>query len=137
MTARRRFIYEGTTYDLIERPLFPELDWVEKQADEAIEDMTATARQRVLMLLSVRRAQLLLTWKDFETLSPSDFKMLTPEPEPEVDEPDPQAADAEVGSEASPASDPEASTEPSPSTSTSTGSTSSVTSDFAPGSTTF
>jgi hypothetical protein len=132
---KRRFTYEGTTYDLITRPLFPELDWVEKQAGESIEDMSATARQRVLMLLSVRRAQLLLTWEDFDQLSPADFVMLEPEPEAE---PDPQPAVAEDGSGASPVGGlVEASTGPSPSSSTSTGSTSSPTSDFAPGSTTF
>jgi hypothetical protein len=122
----RKFTFDGTTYAMVERPLFPEIDWVERAAGTAIEDMTSSAQTRALMLISLRRAQMLLTWEDFETLSPRDFQML--KPDPLVEEPaDPQAAGVEVGSEASPVPEPEASTGPSPSSPTSTGSTSSAT----------
>lgn len=123
----RQFTFDGNTYTMVERPLFPEIDWVERAAGTAIEDMTSSGQTRALMLLSLRRAQLLLTWEDFETLSPRDFRMV--KPEPVVEEPeDPQAAGAEAGSEVSPVSEPEVSTEPSPPSLTSTGSTSSPTS---------
>jgi hypothetical protein len=125
-TPARKFTFDGATYTMVDRPLFPEIDWVERASGTAIEDLTSSAQTRALMLISVRRAQLLLTWEDFETLSPRDFQMV--KPDPLVEEPaDPQAAGVEVGSEASPVPEPEPGTGPSPRSPTSTGSTSSAT----------
>ncbi len=126
----RRFTYEDRTFELVQRPLFPEMDWVERAAGMAIEDMTSSAQTRALILISLRRGQLLLTWEDFEQMSPTDFKFIKePVADPLVSEPaDPQAADAEVGSEASEAAMPvEPAPQLSPSSPTSTGSTSSGT----------
>jgi hypothetical protein len=130
MTAKpvRRFTFDGNTYEMLARPLYPEVAWVERQAGIGIEDMVSVEQTRSLMLLSLRRAGVLLTWEDFEQLSPADFVEVKTPVDPLVEEPaDPTAADAEVGSVESPASEPEASTEPSTSSPTSTGSTSSAT----------
>lgn len=94
--------YDDHEFDLIERPLFAEFAWVERQAGISAEDMTGTERQAALFLISMRRVGVMLTWEDIQQMSPRDFAEVKPEPEAAaadtVTEPaDPQTAGAEAG----------------------------------------
>ena len=63
----------GQTFDLVERPLFGELIWAEKESGISWSDMGAMGKQAVVVLLSLRRAGVMLTWQDIANLSPADF----------------------------------------------------------------
>jgi hypothetical protein len=89
----KHFTYQGATYELIERPTFGEFAWLERQAGVPLEDMTSMERTAAIALLSLRRCQVILTWQDFQELSPVDFDYVDDEAMP-----DPPAADAPINS---------------------------------------
>lgn len=99
--------YEGREFLLVERPLFAEFAWVERQAGLNAEDMTGTERQAALFLISLRREQIMLTWADIQQMSPRDFEEVKTAPEGDPDggdaseegyeAADPQPAGVEAG----------------------------------------
>lgn len=102
--------FEEHEFELIDRPLFAEFAWVERQAGVSAQEMTGTERQAALFLISLRRTGVMLTWEDIQnTMSPADFEEIKAAAEAEaaagdtVHEPaDPQPAGAEAGPVAEP-----------------------------------
>lgn len=78
-----QFRWNDRTFTLLERPLFAEAAWVERQAGVDIDDMTGSERIRALYLLSIRRADppVMLRWEDTDEWSPADFDVI-PDPPP-------------------------------------------------------
>ena len=65
--------YDGKRFPLVDRPTFGELEWVEKQAKTGFEAMSGMTKNRGYMLLSLRRAGVLLSWAETADLSPADI----------------------------------------------------------------
>lgn len=108
--AKSRFRYGGAEYDLLTRPLFAEIAWIEDEVGMDFSDLRASRRTAATVLLSLRRAGVMLTWSDIMDASPDDLEWVekSQPAEPDVDgDVDPQAAGGEAGAEAQPASDPE------------------------------
>ncbi len=64
---------EGRTFDLITNPTFAEIAWVEKQSRQDWDDMSSVLRGLAGLLLSMRRAGVMLSWADGEAMSPAEF----------------------------------------------------------------
>lgn len=79
----KHFTYDGGSYEMTERPTFGEFAWLERQAGIPLEDMTTMERTAAIALLSLRRAGVVLTWRDFQELSPVDFEYVEDEPTPD------------------------------------------------------
>lgn len=89
------FKYQDQSYPLVDKPTFGECEWVEKQAGQGFDAMGSMTKTAALVLLSLRRSQVLLTWADVRELSPADLVVEDGEPA------DPTRAEAPA--EASPA----------------------------------
>ena len=92
-----KFRFDGAEYDLIERPLFAEFSWVERQAGYGADDLTSTEKQAALYLISLRRAAVHLTWADVQQMSPAEFVPFDDPEVPAVEAVDPPAAGGEAG----------------------------------------
>jgi hypothetical protein len=69
-----RIRYDGTVYPLVDRPTFGELEWVEKQAGQGFDVMGGMTKMAGITLISLRRAGLMLAWKDIQNISPADLE---------------------------------------------------------------
>jgi len=88
------FIFEGKRYPLVERPTFGELEWVERQAKANFSDMSGMAKNRGYVLVTLRRAGLMLTWADAADLSPADIEDHAEDEKPAEVDPTEAAASA-------------------------------------------
>lgn len=94
----RRVRYDGREFDLVERPLFAELAWVEDQSGVSFEDMGGIRRTVALTVLSMRRAGVMVTWSDiFDHASPNDLEIVQDQPDLAGEAADPTPAGAEAG----------------------------------------
>ena len=80
-----QFKYDNQVFNVVERPTFAEFSWVERQSGVPSETMTSSEKGAAMALLTLRRAGVMLTWKDIMNLSPVDFEYL----ENEAADPDP------------------------------------------------
>lgn len=85
-----RFKWDDRTFKLIENPLWPEIEWVESQVRKDFNSLTGSQQTRALILLSLRRATVMLTWKDLDSTGPGDFDFIE-------DDEDPTTTGAEAG----------------------------------------
>lgn len=87
-----RFKFDGNEYDLVERPLFAEGAWVEDQAKRGLDDMYGSTRMAALVLISLRRAGVMLTWPEMMQLEMTSIEVI---PGEAPAEPDPQTPGAD------------------------------------------
>jgi hypothetical protein len=114
-----RFRYEGKEYDLVEAPLFAEFSWIEKQSGCALSALGETLQLAGIVLISLKRAGVHVSWEDMMATPMSAVQML--DDDAPVSEPGPSPAGAEAGPGAA---GEEAEPSPWPSSVTSTGSSS-------------
>ena len=96
-----KFKWDNREFEQIEAPLFAEIVWVEKQTKQDFDDLTGTERKMAILIISLRRAGVMLQWADTASWSITDFEPLDDEDE------DPTPTGAEAGSdETSRASEP-------------------------------
>lgn len=69
------FTYNGKPYEIVQRPTFGEIEWVEKQAKQGFDEMGGLTKMAALVLLSVRRAGVPMTWQEVRELSPADIQV--------------------------------------------------------------
>lgn len=93
-----QFRYDGRVFDRVERALFGETAAIERQSKIRVSEMTDSEQMALLMLISLRRGGVMLTWDDMmNSVSPTDFEDV-PEPIVAADEVVPPTAGVEAGS---------------------------------------
>lgn len=88
-------------FELVEKPLVPELAMIERAAGCAITDLTPVEQLTASTLISLRRAGVALTWEDILAIPPVDFEVIEDQAD-EQGEVDPQAPGIEAGTELEP-----------------------------------
>ena len=91
-----QFKYDGRVFDRVERALFGETAAIERQAKIRVSEMVDSEQMALLMLISLRRGGVMLTWLDMMQMSPTDFEDI-PDPGVEADVEVPPTAGVEAG----------------------------------------
>jgi hypothetical protein len=86
------FTHDGNRYEIVERPTFGECEWVERQSGQGFEEMGGMTKMAALVLLSVRRKGVPMTWAQVRELSPAD--LVVENDAPAEDEADPTTGGA-------------------------------------------
>lgn len=68
------FTHDGNRYEIVERPTFGEIAWIEKASGMGFEEMGGMTKMAALVVLSMRRSQVPMTWAQVQELSPADFQ---------------------------------------------------------------
>jgi hypothetical protein len=84
------FTHDGNRYEILERPTFGEIAWIEKQSGMGFEEMGGMTKMAALVVLSMRRSQVPMTWAQVQELSPADFQ--TADEDEDAAEADPTTA---------------------------------------------
>lgn len=88
-----RFTFDGQEFEQVDRPLFGEMSFFERQAGVPLSKMTETERTMLLQLVALRRGGVFFTWQEAaETLSPADFEVVREQAEPDPTAPAPEPA---------------------------------------------
>jgi hypothetical protein len=68
------FTHDGKRFEILDRPTFGEIAWIEKASGMGFEEMGGMTKMAALVVLSMRRAQVPMTWAQVQELSPADFQ---------------------------------------------------------------
>jgi hypothetical protein len=83
--------WDGREFPFIDRPSFEEVSIIERQAKRGWSDLGDTLATAALMLITLRRAGIILSWDAMLALSPADFSLS------DDDESDPTSPGEETG----------------------------------------
>lgn len=89
-----KFKWDDREFEQIEAPLFAEIVWVEKQTKQDFDDLTSTERKMAVLIISLRRAGVMLQWADTAAWTVNDFESLDDD-----EDGDPTTTGAEAGSD--------------------------------------